>query len=346
MVEGDPHNFNRRVHLIADSQGVPKIYKPRTTFWEHMFLDKTSSFRSFLRKSVTPELDGTLGHIAVTNGIDGTTGVTSVFSRTPATINPDWLFKYGVLLAFCSSFGITDLHKHNALTHGLGIQIVDIECVFWNLVLPSETLLLPMNQKDLPRTVLGDMGLQALNQLSASSVAQILVGVDHFFDSLLICRSTLSNYLMGLGSLVNKPIRILANTTETYNRFLKAPHSDHLFFTEEIEQLRRKDVPYFFGHIGCRKIYFFSKPGFPTEVLSQHGPLLKKTQRAFCPPHQLFTFERLASLRKSVVAEVVARLLDLKSGRFKSNHLQLYVENGYIKILSKSYSIQVKANRG
>src|SRR5690242_4955378 len=128
---GDPHNFHLRVTLHEDQFGL-FVQKPRTIYWEYLFLDHRSSFRKLLRSSPKNSLidfDNLLGNIHITSSDEFRTGFASHYQSIKPEINEVWFRRLGQLLGFVTIFGITDLHKNNVLASKNTFQLVDIECL-------------------------------------------------------------------------------------------------------------------------------------------------------------------------------------------------------------------------
>lgn len=69
-------------------------------------------------------------------------------------------YRFGELLAYAYYFGIQDLHKDNLLLTNGGIQVIDVEQAFSELLLPNHSLLLPLK-----KTVNWSAGLNVLTSL-------------------------------------------------------------------------------------------------------------------------------------------------------------------------------------
>lgn len=323
-----------------------RLFKPRTVFWEYLFLDPTSPFRLFLNnlnQDTSLNFDHLLGRINVFSNDQYDSGEVSFFQcPTISPITCDWLNTYGQLLAFTSIFGITDLHSDNALVHSRGIQIVDIECLFWNIELPSETSLLPRTTEELKRCGLYFTGLVSLNSMTADEVKTILSGIEKimvFFGRHL---ENIQNFFLQMeGELRNHPIRILAKHTQEYRNYLDG-RSTRIFFNEEIEQLGRNDIPYFYGYIDSEDVYYFDTPSHVQKVQSRDSELDLKVRRAFKNPIELLSSERITRLHKQIIAEVTYRLLDFKDLPFESESFSVKSEDQYIKIKASKYLIQMK----
>src|SRR5438445_11127857 len=134
MFLGDPHNFGRRV----ESRGA-FVHKPRTVVWEWLMLSPESPLRRFLGSDFDflPSL-----------AIDRRRHLVERLRLRPLRGRKDELGAIvGRSLALWAWLGVCDLHWENMALGTRGGRIVfgplDIEMIFGDMRLPTQTKLLP-----------------------------------------------------------------------------------------------------------------------------------------------------------------------------------------------------------
>ncbi len=305
-IYGDSHNFGCRVSVTQTCSGELVVMKPRTTYWEYLFLDYRSPLRMRLRDlSCAFSFDDLLGNIRVEQ-IDGHFTGKVEFYKEPSVgkiaIQSTWFRNYGRILAFCSIFGITDLHIDNALISKHGIQLVDIESVFWNTLVPSETLLLPKTPDHILRNVLSKVGLLGLRSFTSDLIADILLGAIEMFAVFLNSRGIVEKINDLSNEFGRHPIRFLIRDTRDYNKSLS-------FYPEEKIQLARKDIPYFFGFYKNEgEIWYYDTKGSSAIFSNADEDLHRKIAKSFQAIDILLHPARLAKLENNLIAEVLDKL--------------------------------------
>lgn len=175
-------------------------------------------------------------------------------------------YAFGQLLAYCFYFGLQDIHKDNLLICRQGLQVVDVEQAFSDLILPNQTLLLPPN-----RHITWSAGLNLLTTLKIEQLvrpkAKILVEGFNDLTSIFInehaaIRSVL---LSSLKEFEQQPIRIFFRGTKEYAEDLLGETMIPNCIAEEKTQLDRGDIPYFFMFLGKRQVYFYSSEYWDVE---------------------------------------------------------------------------------
>lgn len=335
---GDRHNFNQRVSVRE--QGSRKIVlKPRTVFWEHFFLDSRSPFRAFLRRlgaiHETPDFDDILGSLEVAYEQDG--GTSSFVTAEPDSAAPDWHVRYGQLVGLASALGFLDLHKGNVLPTSRRAQIVDLECVFHDSILPSETLLIPKAAAEAARSPLAPLPL-ALEQ-----VDQILTGAESTLQFLRIHRQEVADFFDSCReSLQKAPIRVLLRPTAEYASHLQGESKRTDLLPEEQEQLARDDIPYFFTFLHSGLLYYYSSPGKAAEVGTGPELLAQKLAKAARPPAELLTAERLTRLRKNLLLQLAVRLSPLAALPIATSAYSLQGHGDWLRFRFAELSLQAK----
>lgn len=339
---GDAHNFHRRVSYF-EKAGEAFIEKPRCIFWEYLFLDKTSPLRCFLKNlKGDVDFDALLGDLKISTDDDFSTGVAQFVTETAITDETEWLSGYGELLGLVSVFGITDLHRENVLNIENRPRLIDIECLFWGAELPSETFLLSKNAFEWSKSVWLSTRFSGLRTLGVAEVVLILKGYRRLLDCMLQHCADLANFFATI-PFRSHPLRVLIERTRDYRAAMEASEvSLNLFLEEELTQMRRGDIPYFYGFSGQQDIYFFESETRP-KVLSSRKPLVEeKLRRAFKTPEELLNVERLMRLKKQGIVEIVVRLLNPESLPFSSSEIKMFIENGFLKIALEDLLLQVK----
>lgn len=339
---GDSHNFGRRVSVFKDPVGNVRVEKPRTIYWEYFFLDGSSPLRQVLRDIADSlDFDAILGNIKIEMSENCKDGVAEFYEEPPVesfVATSEWFRNYGRILAFCSILGITDLHIENALLSSKGVQIVDIESVFWDTLVPSETLLLPRTPLHVSRNILSKVGLSDLRAFKSATVGDILIGSAEVFSFFF---SNLNQLLIKLSQFselfAQHPIRFLLRDTRDYSLDLN-------FYPEEIVQLTRKDIPYFFGYIlNSEAFYYYEEPERQRPFLSLDQEVSKKIQKSFCPFDVLLDSQRLHKLESNLMAEVVDKLWIETENSIDASGLSVKRDADFISIKTNRSYFKVKA---
>jgi lantibiotic modifying enzyme len=260
---GDPHNFNKKVIRIPGGL----IYKPRSIYWEEMFLSKKSSFReifdsrivftfqNFFKASQFPDLKFN-GHDLP----DYSGEVEEFTARKPVEASSELFIKAGILLALSSFYGIGDLHEENILISLDSSNVIcsplDIECVFSFCRLPSQTLLIPSKITSASACGLRDV-ISLLAFDHEKKLHDISIIVYAYLKTLVLLKEskelTQSLFIKMPSDL---PIRVILRNTESYVNFRG---SEQLFARGELEQLERGDIPYFYRKIFSNEVKWLSR---------------------------------------------------------------------------------------
>ncbi len=339
---GDPHNFNLRVRVVENSNPLA-LFKPRSVFWEHLFLDQRNYFREILNSNSAINFNSILGHVKVETTNQYQSGTANFFNQSPAIPDAEWFLNLGRLIAFCSTFGIVDLHKDNVLTDGKNFQIIDIECLFWNLEIPSETLLIPKTTQEWDRSIFSVSQLNGLGRVQPMIVEHILKGLNGFFNSFNNQRQSVLDYFLANEVTMSKhPVRILLKPTQEYRLAIDSKNVDGDYIQEEIVQLLRGDIPYFFGYLNKAEIYYYIRPNEKAKVELSNEGVRSKLARAFQNPTALLSSERIDRVHKQSIVEISRRLLDLSMLPYHSEDTKILIEGNYLKIVSGKYALQTR----
>jgi hypothetical protein len=184
--------------------------------------------------------------------------VAEIKSIVPSLGDNDF-FSFGQLLAYCYYFGIQDLHKDNILWSQDGLQVIDAEQAFSELLLPNQTLMLPANREIIWSAALNLLKKSSLEHLSRSQARSLL---DGFFELSILFIENISEITeilrQNIRDIKQQPIRIFFRGTREYVEALTRESIRGNFFDEETIQLSRGDVPYFFKFMGNESVFYYS----------------------------------------------------------------------------------------
>lgn len=270
---GDTHNFGRRVKPI----GRDWILKPRTTFWERLFLAEDSRFRDMLETLLEDE--------PVMQGIPRLTykpckedSFSALVERVryKPVLRCDleyFLEALGGLLAITAWFGISDLHNQNIFigtdvrTGRFLLTPLDIEVIFSDLRLPSDMAILPAQKLD--KTLFGISTLtKILRGLDPRGSLAVACAYMRLSRKLLKHSRRIIEALSALPGIETEPIRVVMRDTQDYVIHLgygrKKDLSDkkNPLNSDELKQMDRGDIPYFFRTLKNRHIRYFLTPDF------------------------------------------------------------------------------------
>jgi hypothetical protein len=276
---GDAHNFGRRV---VRRGGV--LHKPRTLFWEWSLLSAQSPLRKVLgERAFLPDLTfsdprsplgGEVAHIelAPIGALDDTR------RRELAEV-------LGRAIALFSWLGIADLHWENlALGIDAGGHFVlaplDVEVIFADMSLPTETKLLPdpdpeygalLRHASGARRVLPHLG----KPITAADLVAMAGAYHAELSELERAGDTIAQSIDG-PELRASPIRVLLRATGDY---VAAARGDRVWpplLDAEREQMARGDIPFFFRLYGKAGIHYYADESLETtRSLGRDGPKLE-----------------------------------------------------------------------
>lgn len=265
---GDPHNFGKCVCLAGDGK---TIVKPRTTTWEWLFLGHDSP----LRKSI----DNAASQASVPSPISilpclkfehtseilyGRVERLGVQTPRPEHLDDATFRDIGSAIGYLLWFGLTDLHSANTIfgTTPTGKPVfgpVDIECIFEQCYLPSQTHLMP-NREMLPENA----GLEKVRNFMREHTAPELIAsiCNGYLDAISFFDAQDRN-LMAIfeqKSLSSVPVRIIPRSTRDYYSLLRGGLNRPEPPVAQCEQMQmdRGDIPYFFRRFFYAEALFFA----------------------------------------------------------------------------------------
>jgi hypothetical protein len=283
---GDSHNFGRRVARVGN-----RIAKPRTLFWEWLVLAADSPLRKFWQ--VQAELDGLgadafafLPALQFWHSAGGQAGEVEEIALSPlrAPGGDRRLELAGIVgrsLALWSWLGVSDLHWENLV---LGVDArgnvvftpLDVELIFADLSLPTETKLLPDADPEYAAICQHACGVRRVlpylgKPLPAPELLQLAAAYRQGLAFLDRHSTTITELLRRLPGLRESPIRVCLRSTEEYvnagRKRLWPP-----LLPAEAEQLARGDIPYFFRLYGRPGIHYWGDAELTQlQTLPAHG---------------------------------------------------------------------------
>ncbi len=267
MFEADRHNFGKCVERIERASGQ-WYQKPRSVYWEHLFFGQCSPIKSFFN-SVGSNGDRPLSEYLFNLNVEVKSdwlGFSEEVSGDKIPTSIEHSYSFGVLVGYCYLLGIRDLHKYNLVVKEKHFQVIDAEVVLTNLILPNETILLPFREIpfDLSAVSLlcGD-----LKKLSPYQIEKLFSG---YFDVTTAILDSLDTIMPVLEHECQNqhPARVILKNTKQYRDFLmgNGPANDYL--PEELVQLDRGDIPYFFKYVGQNRLHYLSEHGLVETVSS------------------------------------------------------------------------------
>lgn len=270
---GDTHNFGRSVSLVGK-----RVVKPRSVSWEWLMLGKDSPLRSLLDGLATsewsePEAFGFLPRLRFfpTAGPGGGGAVEKIELKPLGVLPREKKTKLAAItgrsLAFWSWFGVSDLHWENLV---LGVdkrgQIVlspvDIEMILADLARPTETKLLPDADPEYAEVCRHAAGLRRVLPFLGKPIqpTDLVTMVDAYLAMLAFLDNhakAIATVFRQLPGLKATPVRVCLRGTDEYVRARSVPPWPPLL-KEELEQLERGDIPYFFRLYGRQGIFFYA----------------------------------------------------------------------------------------
>tara|TARA_B110001454_G_scaffold219192_1_gene251178 strand:- start:60815 stop:61816 length:1002 start_codon:yes stop_codon:yes gene_type:complete len=271
----DKHNFGQEVKRVQQgTDALPCFYfeKPRSVYWEWLFFGQSSPLRDIFcskgRDQYKP-LSHYLFNLEV-EILEKWRGRSREVVEWPGAITNEHFYAFGALVAYCYIFGIRDLHKQNLIKTETHFQAVDVEVVFTQLVLPSETLLLPFKHIGYELAGIGVFA-NGKSEHTSEQKQEILNGYLDLFD-LVIKKKKEIDVVLSSQDLRNHPIRVIVrNTSEYRNIFNSLPAN---ILESEITQLSRGDIPFYFKYAGNPELFWLKEKSFESTAIPLEG--LKK----------------------------------------------------------------------
>jgi len=262
---GDPHNFQKRVNITEDKY----IMKPRCSLWEYEFLSNDGSIRRLLKQKSIQEfghdLFAALPQVMYYNKEDllQSSVLEKVILDRCVNLDDYECLLIGAVIGLCAWFGMSDLHKNNIVfgrdsTGKLKFGPIDIECIFDNFALPSQTHLMPT--KDFKEKNCGLIDIvKILDRCKISSMgASICLG---YIDSVRFLEEIEEEIScqMSVDCYKKAPIRVITKQTSDYKKYISGCQSlNDVMCKSEVVQLSRGDIPYYFRLLDSQNLYYYT----------------------------------------------------------------------------------------
>lgn len=351
---GDPHNGGKRVTLLSENQ----IYKPRSMLWEWLLLSEGSPLRVQMNKIAReenlsnpfdsfPELQFSSSDFNQNGKVNKVADL-----RNELIISKNSLLKFGEAIGVCCWLGISDLHCDNIL-FSLGrekiplITPVDIEPIFNEVTLPSQTSLLPKKNTPLDRAGLYPLLINSysFNEFDALNL------ISGFLSSIEFLDKYSQQFLISIRDYadVNSLTRVVLRATRDYVSFLNqsspvikwAEFSPELLEEEKL-QLANGDVPVFYRKIGDTALLYQSESKGYKEVSlsSNYWDRFDILEPMIVDPNRSLILRRDTSNLKKIGSLQLLRVFGQKinQGVAETDGIKVIYENESIELEAKEFS--------
>ena len=175
----------------------------------------------------------------------------------------------GSLFGLLVWLGVTDLHRENfrwGFDHNSKFLFapIDVESIFEEVVLPSQTLLVSETLGDQYAcaldsflteyyTIINETGL-------GSEVSAFAFGYATMLKLLNANKEVIQNSILENSNSYQVPIRVIPRSTQQYVDILRNYSNEQPLFECERSQLARSDIPYYFRFLNENHIYYYSRP--------------------------------------------------------------------------------------
>jgi hypothetical protein len=181
-------------------------------------------------------------------------------------ITDNYFASVGGLIALCTWFGLGDLHWENIFSGETAegqtlLSPVDIECIFDHVTLPSQTSLLPSNSVGSPICGLSVLANFLTDKGIRPNAAAICEGYLAAISLLSASEDHIIEILHSLSAIYETPIRSVLRPTREYRDWQAHKMDESVFCEDELRQLRRGDIPYFFRYLAKPKLFFYGDQG-------------------------------------------------------------------------------------
>lgn len=324
ILDSDPHNFGKKVTRIQRASGT-WYRKPRPTFWENLFFGIDSPLKNFFA------IKGTNGKSQISNyffnliidPIDNWNGNSKEIVQSCKNPIGEHFYSFGALLAYCYIFGIRDLHRNNLIFTDTHLQVIDAEVVNTNLILPQETILLPFKDIEFNQCALS-LIIKTITSLNSIQKKEILAG---FIDCLLIIKNSAEEISSITRNIDLKliPIRVIIRNTRDYKNHLDGSKVIHDFIPEELDQLSRGDIPYFFKFISNPNLFWISADNNEYESVKDLTHYKTDVARHACSPNELIS---ASIIEKRLIHGLMylSKLLEIDKNSFEFGNRTIFLK--------------------
>lgn len=336
MPRGDRHNFNRFVRESV--RGGTRVFrKPRPVFWELFFFGRTSPLKGvFSATTIGMNLELAESRGPFDNDM-------LAVATAPRAITPDDYYAFGQLLAYCYYLGLQDMHKDNLLLSSEGLQVIDAEQAFSELLLPNQTLLLPPNHDiawSAGLNLLTKTPLEGLPRPEAKKVLDGFLDLTRVFvGSLDVIRSALADAELEIRS---QPIRIFFRGTRKYVEHMDGRSLLADCFEEEKIQIARGDVPYFFMRAGKEQVYCYSSDAWEYREVQTPDAFRKFTDYCAKEPSVLFARLKIEQQWARGMLYLAKKLASLEAGDLSWDSCSIVRETDRLEFRSPDLRMSAK----
>lgn len=343
---GDSHNFGKYVYQIDNY-----IYKPRTVFWEEMFLSKKSKIRILISDFFDKNCMANCFNLAPNlefNITDDMTSKVEALALEELTVDffltSQQFAEIGCLFATIFWFGIGDLHIDNVAfgkdekNHLVAFPI-DIETIFNQVANINQTLLIPGDIVPLTKSGIGKMWsfLEIGTESDKINLILAFLSTINFLNS---SAESIFNTLISYPAVNKIPIRIIPRDTKKYMENINKKNYD-LYFKSEKIQLDRNEVPYFFRYLDSSEIFYYdsaltiSKSDFRNEDFKLSSPICLSEG---CMPD----FTKIKTAILSI--QSIAKLFDFSIVYEQMERIEIVGKFHKILIYEDNYEIKYSIN--
>lgn len=323
---GDLHFGGRAVELREDG----RIFKPRTIFWEWLFLCMESPLRKNLHRTyneILPDLTFTFEDSEILFGTVQKLELTP-FSGFRTTNEAHMT---GKMIGLLSWAGIHDLFDENIFVGRqrgkLIVAPIDIEALWGDFILPSQTMLFKNPHVTEQQCGLSDV-IRYLRESESSTCEFLAALIDGYLISiteLIANEPFLTDQIFKHPSALRQPIRVIPRPSVKYKLLVDGQESDFdvALVKSELDQLARGDIPYFFRYADkTTDLYFDACIQDPLPACLPKaivGPLLD------CPiiSHNTFTRRNGKMLLTAGAAELFQQLSFSRDFSYSSNSITI-----------------------
>lgn len=339
---GDLHNFGRSVkQLKKDNDWL--LDKPRSIFWEKLFFGIDSPILKILNEADSEKRFEKFAQLETI--LDSPRqGIQKRINEIPLDDMQveKLLHDYMDLCAYALAFGIMDLNYENVLISQKGPVIVDVESLFFCIDSLTPTGLIA--NRNMYHRSSGLFKLLPLRRILPEKTVNELM--DRFLSTSKIidkCYLSVQKFFQENSKIMEKvPIRILLRNSWEYVR-ADVPNMQGNFYPEEIEQMKRGDIPYFFCYSSGQAIHYYKTKEYDVGVAS--SKVVSDYQQKYVRNFPSFSLNRDPEIYNKVqVPRAMLELYDLlnlfvdnPSGKYSAPTFQIELEEELVSIKTQDF---------
>lgn len=312
-------------------------------FWEWLILG-SSPLRKLVSKRIDPHLSSSLPNLKIElNGdMSGTEEAVKIYPCQEFSLQN---FKaIGGVIGLATFFGCSDLHLQNFI---LGqsekgqflFSPIDIECIFDQIILPSQTMIISGGHRFDSWTA-----LQTLSEkIDETRLAYILSGYENMLEQLYLNLELIKACLTSTLGDSQPIIRVLLRPTADYqNGLIEGGSIITDLISSETQQLNRGDIPYFFRRLNSKGIFFFKSADL------EHSPVpdidLEKFNLQFhesLPDWYKFVIANFRNMTNGGIIELSHQLMSMrKINHSRGDGIEVRYQGDHILYKSKFRAIK------